>query len=463
MMSRKFDSDMLNDTIIAISTPIGFGGLGIIRLSGGRALELGLKLFRPKKAGKIPARKPVFGNIHDFQKGEGLDEGYLTYFPGPRSYTREDVVEITCHGSPVVLEEAIRLGTKAGARLAHPGEFTLRAYLNGRIDILQAEAVNDLIQASSLQGAKLSFRHLEGGLSRSISGLRKRVVELLAGLEARIEFPDEEFPAPAGGIIKSLSNLAGDIRRLIAGYDTARLLTEGVSVAIVGCANVGKSTLFNALLENERAIVSPLPGTTRDYLTEKIKIRDTYFSVIDMAGLGKTVHPVEEEGIRRGRKIAVRAGGILLVLDASRKEKAEDLSLIEKFKQKKAILVFNKADLPRKADVGKIKRLAGVWPSLDVSALEKTNIDRLKAMVYQRFVPRFKQGEEMISHLWEKTALEEVLGFLEDGLSLARRGYSDEIFAEEIRKTLPLIGRLTGEIRADDVMNEIFSKFCLGK
>ena len=454
---------MFNDTIIAISTPLGFGGLGIVRLSGGQALTLALNLFRPKKTGKIPVRKPVFGNLYDFKKGESFDEGYLIHFPGPHSYTREDVVEITCHGSPVLLEEIIRLGVKAGARLAHPGEFTLRAYLNGRIDILQAEAVNDLIQASSLQGAKLSFRHMEGGLSRHISGLRSRLIELLAEVEARIEFPDEEFRIPAGWIVKSLSGLAGDIRKLIAGYDTARLLTEGVSVAIVGRANVGKSTLFNALLEDERAIVSPLPGTTRDYLMEKIKVGDTYFKLIDMAGMGRTIHPVEEEGIRRGHKLAVRAGGILLVLDSSRQEKAEDLALIERFKRKKAILVFNKADLPRKIDDKKIKRLADLWPSLEVSALEKTNIDRLRTMIYRRFVPRLKSGEEMIIHLREKSALEEMLESVEAGLSLFRRGYSDEIWAEEIRKTLPLFGRLTGEIRADDVIAEIFSKFCLGK
>jgi len=454
---------MFNDTVIAISTPLGFGGLGIVRLSGGQALTLALNLFRPKKTGKIPVRKPVFGNLYDFKKGESFDEGYLIHFPGPHSYTREDVVEITCHGSPVLLEEIIRLGVKAGARLAHPGEFTLRAYLNGRIDILQAEAVNDLIQASSLQGAKLSFRHMEGGLSRHISGLRCRLIELLAGVEARIEFPDEEFRIPAGWIMKSLSSLAGDIRKLIAGYDTARLLTEGVSVAIVGRANVGKSTLFNALLEDERAIVSPLPGTTRDYLMEKIKVGDTYFKLIDMAGMGRTIHPVEEEGIRRGHKLAVRARGILLVLDSSRQEKAEDLALIERFKGKKAILVFNRADLPRKIDDKKIKRLADLWPSLEVSALEKTNIDRLRTMIYRRFVPRLKSGEEMIIHLREKSALQEVLESVEAGLSLFRRGYSDEIWAEEIRKTLPLFGRLTGEIRADDVIAEIFSKFCLGK
>jgi len=362
-----------------------------------------------------------------------------------------------------VLEEIIRLGVRSGARLAHPGEFTLRAYLNGRIDILQAEAVNDLIRAASLQGAKLSFRQMEGGLSRRMAGLRSRIVELLGRIEAGIEFPDEGLRVSKGRISKILVTLIGNIRVLIASYDTGRLLTDGVAAAIVGRANVGKSTLFNALLETDRAIVSPFPGTTRDYLKEKIKIRDTYFSLIDMAGIERAVHPVEKESIRRGKKIAVQADGLLLLFDSSRRETAEDLALLKRFKDKKAILVFNKADLARNIDERKIRRLAGRTPAIEVSALKKTNINRLKDMIFECFAPSAEGGEDMLLHLREKIALEEILGFLQAGLDRLRRGYPDEIYAEEIRKALPLIGRLTGEIKADEVIENIFNRFCVGK
>jgi tRNA modification GTPase len=463
IFAERSTAIMFNDTIIAISTPMGYSGLGVVRLSGRKALWVGKKIFRPKKERKMPARRLIFGGVFDFESKEFFDAAYMAYFPAPNSYTREDMVEITCHGSPVVLEEIIRLGVRSGARLAHPGEFTLRAYLNGRIDILQAEAVNDLIRAASLQGAKLSFRQMEGGLSRRMAGIRSRIIELLGRIEAGIEFPDEGLRVSKGQISKILVALIGNIRVLIASYDTGRLLTDGVAAAIVGRANVGKSTLFNALLETDRAIVSPFPGTTRDYLKEKIKIRDTFFSLIDMAGIERAVHPVEQESIRRGKKIAVQADGLLLLFDSSRRETAEDLALLKRFRDKKAILVFNKADLARNMDERKIKRLAGRIPAIEVSALKKTNINRLKDMIFECFAPSAKGGEDMLLHLREKIALEEILGFLQAGLDLLRRGYPDEIYAEEIRKALPLIGRLTGEIKADEVIEDIFNRFCVGK
>ncbi len=459
-------TESLHDTIIAVSTPLGYGGLGIIRLSGSRALSVARRIFKPrKKAGQpVRPRHLVFGDIVDREKRELVDEAYLVYFARPQSYTREDVIEISCHGSPVILEEVVRLGIKAGARLAHPGEFTLRAYLHGRIDILQAEAVQDLVTAGSLKQAKISLGQLRGGLSRRIEVLRTRIVHLVALVEARIEFPEENLSISDRRIGRALEVVVSEIEKLVASYETGRTLVEGLTIAILGKANVGKSTLFNALLDHDRAIVSPYPGTTRDYLRERIKIRDSLFDLVDMAGLEKPAHPVEKEGIRRGWKLAQEADGVLLVLDASRSEASGDLNLIKKFADRKMILVFNKSDLERRIDAGRCLALTGPdKPWLEVSALKRTNLDRLKTLIHEVFVPSSSQDEDLILHLRQKLLLEQTGSVLNEVSRLLEQGYSEEICAEEIRRALPLVGQLTGEIRADEVIDRIFSRFCVGK
>jgi len=455
---------MVEDTIIAISTPIGYSGLGVVRLSGKRSLPIAKKIFKPNKnKGKIPPRSPVLGNLYDFEHKEFFEEAYLTFFPEPNTYTREDIVEISCHGSPVILEEVVRLGVKSGARHANPGEFTLRAYLNGRIDIIQAEAINDIIKASSLKQAKISFKQLDGILSKKILSLRNQIVHLLSQIEASIEFPDERLRISRNKIVKTMKNVSHTVKRLIESYNLGKTLTEGLILAIIGRANVGKSTLFNSLLKKDRAIVTPYPGTTRDYLREKMKIKDSIFTLIDMAGIENTVHPVEKEGIRRGKKLAYDADGILLLLDASQKESHEDYKLIEKFRKKKTIFLFNKNDLPQKMNIEKIRKTERNFPSLKISALKGTNLEKLKLMIHELFVPTQEQDEGIILHLRQKLLLEDILACLVEGKHLIREGYPEEICAEEIRKIIPLIGQLTGDIRVDEIIENIFSRFCIGK
>lgn len=455
---------MVEDTIIAISTPIGYSGLGVVRLSGKRSLHIAKKIFKPNKdKGKIPTRSPVLGNLYDFEHKEFFEEAYLTFFPEPNTYTREDIVEISCHGSPVILEEVVRLGVKSGARHANPGEFTLRAYLNGRIDIIQAEAINDIIKASSLKQAKISFKQLDGILSKKILSLRNQIVHLLSQIEASIEFPDERLRISRNKIVKTMKNVSHTVKRLIESYDLGKTLTEGLILAIIGRANVGKSTLFNSLLKKDRAIVTPYPGTTRDYLREKMKIKDSIFTLIDMAGIENAVHPVEKEGIRRGKKLAYDADGILLLLDASQKESHEDYKLIEKFRKKKTILLFNKNDLPQKMNIEKIRKTERNFPSLKISALKGTNLEKLKLMIHELFVPTQEQDEGIILHLRQKLLLEDILACLVEGKHLIGEGYPEEICAEEIRKIIPLIGQLTGNIRVDEIIENIFSRFCIGK
>ena len=455
----------MDDTIIAISTPLGYSGLGIVRMSGPRALAIARTIFKPRTArwSELQPRSLILGDIHGDKKKRPLDEGYLAYFRAPGSYTREEMVEISCHGSPVILEEIVRLGISHGARQADPGEFTLRAYLNGRIDILQAEAVNDLVSAASLKQAQISFGQVRGRLSRRLSSVRRRIVRILSLVEAALEFPEEALPISTGNMAGTLESAAAAVRQLIDSYDTGRALAEGLNLAIVGRANVGKSTLFNALLDEDRAIVSPYPGTTRDFLRERIKMRDSVFHLVDMAGLDRPAHPVEEEGIQRSRRLASQADGVLLVVDASRPESRADLALIKKYGNKAGVLLFNKCDLPTKIDKGKCKAAYKGNHCLEISALRRTNLDRLRELIPATFVPAVCTGEEIILHLRQKLLLEQVLAALNESLHLLRQGHSEEVWAEEIRRTLPCLGQLTGEIRSDDVIEEIFSRFCVGK
>jgi tRNA modification GTPase len=459
MLTPPFD-----DTIIAISTPPGFGGIGIVRLSGDKALPIAKKIFRPKKRGIVfSPRKAIFGYLYDSKKDEIFDEAYLIYFPGPYSYTREDIVEISCHGSPAVLEEAVRSGIRAGARHAHPGEFTLRAYLKGRIDIIQAEAVNDLIKATSLQQAKLAFGQVEGKLTKKVISFRQQLVRLLADIEASIEFPDENLSLNPKNLVSTFENMIDFLLKLVQSYDIGKSITDGLMLAITGSKNVGKSTLFNALLEEQRAIVTPYPGTTRDFLKEQIKIKDTIFNLVDMAGFGKPASFIEKEGIKKGMEIASQADGLLMLFDSSRKENRQDLALLQEYQSKKIFLIFNKIDLPPKMDIKKIKQRFKGYPSLKISALKGTNLDKLRENIYDVFAPKLRRREDIIFHLRQKMLLEESLRFLKKSLILLKEGYPEEVYAEEIRKIIPLIGQLTGEIRMNEVILNIFSRFCVGK
>jgi len=455
---------MFEDTIIAVSTPPGYGGLGIVRLSGDLALSIAKKIFTPKsKSAVIQPRQPLLGYLVNAQENERFDTALITYYPQPHTYTREDVVEISCHGSPVILEETVRLGIKAGARHARPGEFTLRAYLHGRVDILQAEAINDLIMSPSLAQAKISFRQMEGHLSKKIRTLRKTVIHLLSQLESSIEFPDEGLKISAAHIQKTLAKTIADVDRLARSYDFGKTLSEGMVLAITGRSNVGKSTLFNALLDRDRALVTPYPGTTRDYLCEQIKIRNAIFSLVDMAGWGEPTSPIEKAGIRRGQQLAQKADGVLLVLDASQKETGEDIALLNKFRSQNTICLLNKIDRPQKIAPKTIKVIAPHLPVLEISALKRTHLQDLEQTLYERFIPDQRKNETVILHLRQKLLLQDVRISLEKASKIIERGNTEEVLVEEVRQTLPALSELIGEIQTDDVLNAIFSRFCVGK
>lgn len=454
----------LAETIAAVSTPPGPGGIGIVRLSGPRALAISQELFRPKSKKKsIEPGRIVFGFPTDPEGGQPFDEGFLLYFKAPHSYTGEDVVELSVHGSPVVLEELIRLAVRKGARPALAGEFTLRAFLSGRLDILQAEAVDDLIKSTSLAQAKLAFRGIEGALSKKIAGLRKRTIALIARIEAEIEFPDENLPLFKRNFIATIDRATEEVEALIRSHETSLALARGLTLALVGRTNSGKSTLFNDLLEEPRAIVTPYPGTTRDFLREKIRIKDVSFTLVDMAGLGRPGSPVEREGIRRGKKIAAQADGILLLIDISRRFSTEDRALIESYRRRKVILVLNKTDLPPKMEISDLQKRYPEIPSVEISALKGQGLAGLREMISTLFSPTIPIDEVVVFRTRDKLLLEEAAGHLFRSKEMIASDQSIEMIAEEIREVVAVIGRLTGEIRTDDVLNDIFSRFCVGK
>lgn len=458
------DASRLRETIIAVSTPPGPGGLGVVRLSGKDSLAIAQKLFDPiKKDGNITPKTAVLGHIFDRESGRKLDEAFLLYFPGPRSYTREDMVEISCHGSPAVLEETVRLGVRSGASPAQPGEFTLRAFLHGRIDILQAEAVQSLIQSTSLEQAQISFGQVRGELSQSIEKLRAGLIQLMAFIEARIEFADDVENMPDSRLRELLGEALDQVQTLVDSYQIGRSLLEGVRLVIVGRPNVGKSTLFNALLGKDRAIVTPIAGTTRDFIAETTQWHGKRFQFVDMAGLAQPRDVIEEESIKRGKSLAEEADGILLLLDASQEASDEDLALAAKYSSKKMIMAFNKLDLPRKIDADKVLARAPRAAHLDISALEKTHIDKLREMIDRTFGSFEKTPEVVVLHLRQKLLLEEISRNLSNAFEMSEKNTAEEILAENIRTALTLIGQLTGQVSSDEVLEAVFSNFCVGK
>jgi len=454
----------LSGTIAAVSTPPGHGGIGIVRLSGPDALSIARALFRPKrKAARIDPGRAVFGSVADPADGRPFDEGFLLYFKAPRSYTGEDVIELNLHGSPVLLEEVVRLAVREGARTAGPGEFTLRAFLSGRLDFLQAEAIDDLIRSTSLVQAKSAFRGVEGALSRKIKALREAVISLSAGIEAEIEFPEENRPAGGAQYADKIDRICADVEALLRSYETGRELVRGVTLALVGRPNSGKSTLFNNLIEESRAIVTPFPGTTRDFLREKFRLKDASYTLIDMAGLGRSGSPIEREGILRGRELAAEADGLLLVLDGSRALTAPDRRLVESYRDRKVILVLNKSDLPPKIRIADLRRFWPKPPAVAISALKGSGLASLREAIYQKFRPPDPREDVIVFRKRDKLLLEEISVRLARAKKMILGGGSIETFAEEAREIVTVIARMTGEIRPDDILNDIFSRFCVGK
>jgi len=455
---------MFDDTVAAISTPTGEGGIGIVRLSGKDSIDIVERIFtspRNKNLKGVRSHRLLYGFIQDPHMGEKIDEVLVTIMRAPHTYTKEDIVEINCHGGMIALRRTLELVLKEGARLADPGEFTKRAFLNGRIDLSQAEAVLDLIRSKTDESRRIAIEQLRGGLSEKITALRDRLTELCAHIEAHIDFPEDDIEiASHAEIILSMGVIGKELRRLLKSYEEARFFREGLSTAIVGRTNVGKSSLLNALLRRDRAIVTELPGTTRDVIEEYLNIKGLPLRIMDTAGIRDVQDIAEKEGVRRSLQSIEDADLVIAVFDGSEPLKDEDYEVIEKLKGKRAIFVINKCDLPQV-----LEKEVLILDSLHISATRGDGLDKLKERIFNSYLKDWREGREgiVVTNIRHKRAVEHALS----SLARAREGWREkkplEIVALELRDTLDRLGEIVGAVTTEDILNRIFNDFCIGK
>lgn len=447
-----------HDTIAAISTAPGLGGIAVVRISGTRAKDIALKIL---DAEKLEARYAQFCHARDPLSGEILDDVVAVFFQAPASYTGEDTVEISCHGGYAAAPSILSCCYDQGARAAQPGEFTRRAFLNGKMDLLQAEAVADLIHAVSDSGRKLANRILAGKLSDKIRSLHRELMDIAAILELELDFSEQEIiPLDRGNLQKKIVDTEFHIRELASTFCSGRILREGALVAIAGRPNTGKSSLLNALLQEERAIISPIPGTTRDTIEESFLHRGMLFRLVDTAGLRDTEDPIERIGNTRARQVVSDADLILLLADLSRQDNWDfEKQFIEEHKEKPVILVFNKCDLNPKIPV------MDYAPYLCISATRPQNLDVLLDNMLEMLQQHYRlDGDSVsISRDRQRRALLLSAGALKGAGEALKNGYSNEFIALDIREAIEALEGITGETRSEDVLNHIFDRFCVGK
>jgi tRNA modification GTPase len=461
----------IDDTITAISTPLGEGGIGIVRLSGKDSIQIAEKIFSSPKNKTLKDSKShrvIYGYIRDPLNDKEIDEVLVTIMRSPYSYTREDVVEINCHGGMVALRKTLELVLKQGARLAEPGEFTKRAFINGRIDLSQAEAVIDLIRSKTDESRRIAIEQLQGGLSEKITALRDRLTELCAHVEAYIDFPEDEIEtASKKGMLETMKDIDRELQTLLKTYDEARFFREGLSTAIVGRPNVGKSSLLNAFLNKDRAIVTESPGTTRDVIEEYLNINGLPLRIMDTAGIRDVQDVVEKEGVKRSLQSIGNADLVIAVFDCSEPLKEEDLQVIEKIKDKNAIVVLNKCDLPAVIDQNSISSFIP-HPSpfiLNISAIRGDGLKGLKNKIFESCLKDWKEEREgsVITNLRHKFAIENTKTSLDMAVSALIENQPLEILALELRDSLDRLGEIVGAVTTEDILNKIFNDFCIGK
>ncbi|MGC9972268.1 MAG: tRNA uridine-5-carboxymethylaminomethyl(34) synthesis GTPase MnmE [Bryobacteraceae bacterium] len=447
----------LSDTIVAVSTPPGRGGLGVVRLSGAQARDIAARILRFRKP---PEWEPWTATLAELPDSEGhvVDEVVVSFFARPRSYTAEDVVEISCHGSPIVLRHAVERACDCGARLGEPGEFTLRAFLNGRIDLPQAEAVRDLIEATTLYQARIAAQQAGGSISRRVAPVKDQLVELIALLEAGIDFAEDDVSvATDAEILARIEPIAKGVYELISSFEYGKLVHSGLNLAIVGRPNVGKSSLFNRLLEQDRAIVTEIPGTTRDLVSEVAAIEGIPVRFFDTAGIRPGQDRVETLGVERSFQAMADADLTLVVVDLSAPLEAEDLELAERARrQGRCLLVANKCDLERRAEIG--------GDFVAVSALTGEGIAALRRRIAETIAPAGVEHEAgFITSLRHERLLKEALAALEKGRAAVAERIPHEMLLLDFYAALQALDAITGATTADDILNRIFATFCVGK
>jgi tRNA modification GTPase len=454
------------DTIAAISTPPGRGGIGVVRLSGPSSLEIAAAVFSVE--GRAPLGVPNrarFGRVIDPRTQEPVDEAVLTYFKAPHSYTGEDVAELSCHGSPVVLGRVLELVTSRGARVAEPGEFTFRAFFNKRIDLAQAQAVRDVISAQTEYQARVAARQLEGALSGRLAPLKDALVETIVHMESSVEFVEEDIsPETASRLLAKLDRIADALSAVAASFSFGKYVKDGFDLAIVGRPNVGKSSVFNRLVGIDRAIVTPLPGTTRDALYESTCVRGVPVRLIDTAGIRQTSDVVESLGITRSRAAIADADISILVLDVSEPLTDDDIKLLAEVPEGRRIIVYNKTDLLGSLRPEFLEPGAGV-EVVAISALTGSGFEALTEAIFARLsgAAAAERDDVMVTDARQHAALSLALDRLEEARRLMSEGELEEIILLKLHGALAALGEVTGETLTDDILSQIFSTFCIGK
>ncbi|MGE3522072.1 MAG: tRNA uridine-5-carboxymethylaminomethyl(34) synthesis GTPase MnmE [Candidatus Dadabacteria bacterium] len=458
-----------DDTIAAIATPPGDGGIAVIRISGPDSLNIIRTIFKAgsEEAPTFAPRTLYHGNITDPENEVRIDEVLAVYMKSPASYTGEDVVEIHSHGGHIVPKKIIGLVFAQGARPANPGEFSLRAFLNGKMDLAQAEAVADVVNAQTDDALKQAELQLEGVLSHKIQEIKDIILDILAEVEAQVDFPEEDIdPIVKSALIGRTQDILTGLRALLDTYREGRILKYGVATAIIGKPNVGKSSLLNRLVMKERAIVSPVPGTTRDFIEESIDVRGLPLRLVDTAGIRITGDEIERAGVDLAKKKAGEAELVICVIDGSAALDEDDYEVLSSLKGKQAVLAVNKADAGLNVSDGELRQFCASERTVHTSAKAGTGIEDLKEAInglLRGKDGRKEAGEIVLTELRHKLAIEKAAESLSSFLNLLDTGESPEFLALDLRVALDSLGEITGEVTTEDVLGRIFSKFCVGK
>ena len=457
-----------NDTIAAIATPLGEGGIGIIRLSGDSALKVTGDIFHASSGldvSQAGAGTIHHGHIKDPSTGEVVDEVLVTVMKAPKTYTKEDVVEINCHGGMMPLKKVMGLSLDRGARVAEPGEFTKRAFLNGRLDLAQSEAVLDIINAETDASSRIAVDQLKGVFSGEVKGLRDNILDILSSIEVTIDFSQEDVEFPqVTEVTEKINAVSTGIKELLDTFDKGMILRQGASVVICGRPNVGKSSLMNALLRHERVIVTPIAGTTRDVIEESININGVKVKISDTAGIIETHDRVEMEGIKRSKRKLEEADVVVFMIDAGRELSGKDEEIFDTIKDKRVVLAANKTDLPCKISKKDVESKFSL-KMLEISALNKIGLDVVEDAVSDSLFAgdsSVPQGS-VVSNIRHKRLLDIALASLSRAIGRMEESFNGELLASDLNEAVNSLGLITGETVEDDILDRIFSEFCIGK
>ncbi|HDC9648650.1 TPA: tRNA uridine-5-carboxymethylaminomethyl(34) synthesis GTPase MnmE [Staphylococcus aureus] len=456
------------DTITSISTPMGEGAIGIVRLSGPQAVEIADKLYKGKHLlNGVPSHTINYGHIIDPESKEVIEEVMVSVLRAPKTFTREDIIEINCHGGILTINRVLELTMTYGARMAEPGEFTKRAFLNGRIDLSQAEAVMDFIRSKTDRASKVAMNQIEGRLSDLIKKQRQSILEILAQVEVNIDYPeyDDVEDATTEFLLEQSKEIKQEINRLLDTGAQGKIMREGLSTVIVGKPNVGKSSMLNNLIQDNKAIVTEVAGTTRDVLEEYVNVRGVPLRLVDTAGIRETEDIVEKIGVERSRKALSQADLILFVLNNNEALTQEDYTLYEVVKNEDVIVIVNKMDLEQNIDINEVKDMIGDTPLIQTSMLKQEGIDELEIQIRDLFFGGEVQNQDMtyVSNSRHISLLKQARQTIQDAIDAAESGVPMDMVQIDLTRTWEILGEIIGETASDELIDQLFSQFCLGK